>query len=65
VMSAKDFARFRGAIQPALTAGMQAILRDRMSGVDVDAVLRARFCRAPGPWPVRAQDRDQPPGQPW
>lgn len=41
VMSAKDFARFRGAIQPALNAGMQAILRDRLTGFDVDSVITA------------------------
>ena len=57
VMSAKDFARLRGAIQPALTAGMQAILRDRMKGFDVDAVMAAArqvFAKGPtGFEPVR------------
>lgn len=50
VMSAKDFARFRGAIQPALSAGMQAILRDRLKGFDVDSVTAAaREVFAKGP----------------
>jgi len=57
VMSAKDFARLRGAIQPALTAGVQAILRDRMKGFDVDAVMAAArqvFAKGPtGFEPVR------------
>ncbi len=57
VMSAKDFARFRGAIQPALSAGMQAIMRDRLKGFDVDSVTAAArevFVKGPtGFEPVR------------
>jgi hypothetical protein len=57
VMSAKDFARFRGTIQPALSAGMQAILRDRLKGFDVDSVIAAArelFAKGPtGFEPVR------------
>lgn len=57
VMSAKDFARFRGAIQPALSAGMQAILRERLKGLDVDSVIAAArevFAKGPtGFEPVR------------
>jgi hypothetical protein len=57
VMSAKDFARFRGAIQPGLSGGMQAILRDRMKGFDLDSVTEAArevFAKGPtGFEPVR------------
>lgn len=41
LMSAKDFVRFRAAVQPALTAAMQGILRDRLKGFDIDAALAA------------------------
>jgi hypothetical protein len=40
VLAAKDYANMRAALQPSLTRGMQAILRDRMKGLDVDAVTR-------------------------
>ncbi len=57
VMSARDYARFRGAVQPALSAGMQAILRDRMKGFDLDSVTTAArevFAKGPtGFEPVR------------
>jgi hypothetical protein len=36
-----DYARFRPAVQPALTAGMHAILKDRLAGIDVAALLAA------------------------
>jgi hypothetical protein len=38
LLSARDYAAMRAALQPSLTRGMQAILRDRMKGLDVDAV---------------------------
>jgi hypothetical protein len=41
LVSARDYARLRPALQPALSAGAQAILGDRTAGVDVDAVLHA------------------------
>ena len=41
VMSANDYTRFRAAVQPALSAGAQAVLRDRMKGFDVDTVTAA------------------------
>lgn len=58
LMSAKDFVRFRGAVQPALTLSMQSILRDRMKGFDLNsAVAAARDFFAKGATgfdPVRA-----------
>lgn len=58
VMSAKDYMRLRSAIQPALTAGMLAILRDRMNGFDIASVAAAArefFGKGPtGFDPVRA-----------
>jgi hypothetical protein len=39
LMTARDFVRLRGAMQPALTAGMQSILRDRAKAIDVDALV--------------------------
>ncbi len=38
LMSRRDFRLFRPALQPALTAGMTAILRDRLKSFDMDAV---------------------------
>ena len=40
LMSAADYAAFRGALQPMLTKGMQAILRERAQNLDMDT-LRA------------------------
>jgi len=37
--SAADFAAFRGPLQPVLTRGMTAALRDRAEGLEPDAVL--------------------------
>lgn len=53
VMTAHDFAGLRGAIQPALDRGMLSILRDRLKGVDLDAVedtAREFFRKAPVPF---------------
>lgn len=41
VLSARDYADMRAALQPSLTRGMQAILRDRAKGLDVGAVTAA------------------------
>ena len=50
LMTAADFVAFRGAIQPALTKGLQAILRERLDGFELDRVMalaRAFFGKAP------------------
>jgi len=50
LVSARDFLRFRPALQPMLTAGMESILRQRAAGMDLAAVLaaaRARLAEAP------------------
>lgn len=39
-MSAKDYVRFRPALQPALTAGMRSALGARAKELDIDAVVR-------------------------
>jgi hypothetical protein len=39
LMSARDYAAFRPALQPALSLGMRAILRDRVNSFDMDALL--------------------------
>lgn len=50
LMSAKDFVRFRAVAQPALTASMQGVLRDRLKGFDLDdAVAAAREFFSKGP----------------
>lgn len=41
LLAARDYVDMRGALQPSLTRGMQAILRDRAKGLDVDAVTAA------------------------
>ena len=41
LMSAKDFVRFRAVAQPALTAAMRGILRDRLKGFDLDDTVAA------------------------
>ncbi len=38
LMSAADYVALRGALQPMLTKGMQAILRERAQGLDMDAL---------------------------
>ena len=38
LLAARDYANIRAALQPSLTKGMQAILRDRAQGLDVEAV---------------------------
>jgi hypothetical protein len=45
LVSARDFLRFRPALQPMLTAGMESILRQRTIGMDHDAVLAAARAR--------------------
>ncbi len=40
LMSAKDYARFRGVLQRGLDHGLKAILRDRMKGVDLVEVAK-------------------------
>lgn len=50
LMSAADFVGLRGAIQPALSRGMQAILRDRTKNLDLGALeseARAFFGGSP------------------
>jgi hypothetical protein len=47
LMTARDFIEMRGAMQPSLTAGMHAILRDRAQSLDIaelEAEGRAFFC---------------------
>lgn len=41
VVSTKDFLALRPALQPMLTAGMQAVLKDRTKGFDLDRVVAA------------------------
>lgn len=51
LMTAADYIGLRGALQPALTRGMQSILRDRATSLDfsaLDEVARAFFAKAPG-----------------
>ncbi len=38
LMSAADYVALRGALQPMLTRGMQAILRERAQGLDMDGL---------------------------
>jgi hypothetical protein len=40
VVTAKDFLALRPAIQPVLEAGMQAILKERLDGIDVSALTK-------------------------
>ncbi len=40
LVGAKDYLRLRTAIQPVLTKGMRAVLRDRIAGLDVDDARR-------------------------
>lgn len=45
LMGSKDFIDLRAALQPALSKGMQSILRDRAKGLDLDrVVVAARAC---------------------
>jgi hypothetical protein len=39
LMSGRDYAAFRPALQPALSLGMRSILRDRVKSFDLDALL--------------------------
>ncbi len=39
--TAADFLRFRATLQPGLDKGLAAILKDRLAGADLDAVLTA------------------------
>ncbi|HVG64277.1 MAG TPA: winged helix DNA-binding domain-containing protein, partial [Hyalangium sp.] len=39
LMSTKDYVQLRAAVQPALTAGMQSILRDRSQDLDIDRLV--------------------------
>jgi hypothetical protein len=41
LVSRKDYLAFRPVMQPALTAGMQAILRERANTLDIDRLVRA------------------------
>jgi len=41
LMTAADFLKFRGCLQPSLDAGMQAILRERTDALDMPALLAA------------------------
>ena len=50
VMTARDFVGLRGALQPAMTAGMQALLKERAAGLDMkqlEKATRAFFAKAP------------------
>jgi hypothetical protein len=50
LMTSADFVELRGAMQPALTRGMQAILQNRAMALDVNALVaegRAFFAGAP------------------
>ncbi len=40
VLTAEDYVRFRGTLQPALTAGWSAIVRDRKADFDRDDLLK-------------------------
>jgi hypothetical protein len=40
VVTAKDFLALRPAIQPVLEAGMQAILKERLDGIDLTALMK-------------------------
>lgn len=45
-----DYASFRAVLQPMLSKGLQAVLRERMSGIDVAALTAdARHCLKDGP----------------
>ena len=51
LMTAADYIALRGALQPALTRGMQSVLRDRATALDfpaLEAIARAFFANAPG-----------------
>ena len=41
LVSAKDYLAFRNSIQPALSGGMQTILKGRLSQADIEAVIAA------------------------
>lgn len=41
LMSADDYLSLRGALQPALSAGMRSVLRDRTTGLDIPALVTA------------------------
>ena len=41
LVSAKDYLAFRNSIQPALSGGMQSILKGRLSQADIEAVIAA------------------------
>jgi hypothetical protein len=52
LFSRHDFVAFRPALQPMLTAGMRAVLKDRIAGIDVDLdalLAAARACFAENP----------------
>jgi hypothetical protein len=56
LVSRDDYLAFRPAVQPALTAGMLAILKDRLRGIEIDPLVkaaRAVFAKFPGEWQVR------------
>ena len=41
LMTAADYLSFRGALQPALSAGMRSVLRDRTKTLDIPAITAA------------------------
>jgi hypothetical protein len=41
LMSANDYVKLRTSIQPALSAGLQSVLRDRASGLDIGQLVTA------------------------
>ncbi|MCL2448290.1 MAG: winged helix DNA-binding domain-containing protein, partial [Polyangiaceae bacterium] len=50
LVSARDFAKLRGPLQPALSAGLRAVLKGRVDALDMPAVLseaRRFFGRSP------------------
>jgi len=53
LLSARDYLRLRAPLQPGLTAGLRALLRQRMDGLDIPAAMRegrAFFGEAPRPF---------------
>jgi hypothetical protein len=41
LVASKDYLAFRGSVQPALTAGMQSVVKGRKSDLDIEAVVTA------------------------
>ncbi len=55
LMTGADMVAFRSVLQPSLSAGMRAILKDRTKGLDIDALVaasRAFFAKSPSNFAV-------------